>query len=293
MNLPSILVTGADGQVGSELRALANSFPRFRFVFTTHADLSIEDPEALENLFSSYKPGFLINAAGYTSVDKAEAEKEKAFSINALAVSVMASLCKKYQTQFIHLSTDYVFDGNADTPYTENSIPNAAGVYGSSKLMGEELALKANTRSLIIRTSWVYSEFGKNFVKTMLRLMKEKKEITVVNDQFGSPTYAADLAETLVYLISNCRKQIENNPGIYHYTNQGIISWYEFAVAIKEISGSPCLILPISTREYPTAAKRPAYSALDTSRIRKIFGISLNEWKTSLAKCMHHIKNTP
>jgi len=293
MNIPTILVTGANGQLGSELRALANSYPQIHFTFTTRKDLPIEKADALEKFFSRYKPEYLINAAAYTAVDQAESEKEKVYSINTEAVSIMAALCKKYHTQFIHISTDYVFDGSAGIPYTEDSVPNPTGVYGSSKLEGEQLALQLNAQSLIVRTSWVYSRFGKNFVKTILRLMEEKQEIDVVNDQFGSPTYAADLAETLVFIVSNCKKQIENSPGIFHYSNKGIISWYEFALAVKEITGSLCQVNPITTEEYPTIAKRPAFSALDGSRIQKVFGIRLKDWKTSLATCLHQIKNAP
>jgi dTDP-4-dehydrorhamnose reductase len=293
MNLPTILVTGSKGQVGSELQALANSYPQFRFAFTSRNDLPIENTDALEKFFSRYKPEYLINTAAYTAVDKAESEKEKVYLINTEAVSIMAALCKKYNTQLIHISTDYVFDGNAVTPYTEDSVPNPTGVYGNSKLQGEQLAVQLNPQSLIIRTSWVYSRFGKNFVKTMLRLMEEKDEVGVVNDQLGSPTYAADLAEAILYIISNCKKQIENSPGIFHYSNKGIISWYEFALAIKEIIGSTCRVNPITTEEYPTATKRPAFSALDTTRIQEVFGVRLKDWKTSLATCVHQIKNAP
>lgn len=293
MKIPAILITGANGQVGSELKALAKSYPQFNFIFTTREELSIENTKALENLLSRNNPEYLINTAAYTAVDKAESEKEKVFLINAEAVSAMASICKKYNTQFIHISTDYVFDGNGTTPYSEDSFTNPTGVYGSSKLLGEQQAFTVNPHSLIIRTSWVYSRYGNNFVKTMLRLMNEKKEINVVNDQFGSPTYAADLAETLVFMIFSCKKQIENSPGIYHYCNKGIISWYEFALAIKELSGFSCRINPITTSEYPTPARRPAYSALNTSRIEKNFGVSIKDWKISLAKCLQQIKNAP
>lgn len=293
MNLPKILVTGANGQVGSELKALEAFYPQLRFSFTTRDDLALEKEDEVENFFRHDPPQYLINTAAYTAVDKAESDQEKAFLINTEAVATLALICKKYKAKFIHISTDYVFDGNSTSPYTENSVPNPATVYGSSKFRGEQKAFELNPQTLIIRTSWVYSTFGKNFVKTMLGLMKQKDQLNVVNDQFGSPTYAADLAEAIMYIVSNCRNQIENNPGIYHFSNKGIISWYEFALAIKQITNSTCHINPITTKEYPTAAKRPAYSALDPSRIRKIFGIDLKDWQESLTRCLSKIKNAP
>ena len=235
----------------------------------------------------------VINCAAYTAVDRAEQEKDMAFQINGEAVGVLAAVCKEHDTKFIHISTDYVFDGTATVPYKEDSPTNPQSVYGASKLEGEKQALQFNPDTIIIRTSWVYSEFGKNFVRTMLKLMKEKEEINVVNDQFGSPTYAADLAEAILQIIVNL--SIHTSPrtthgGIYHFSNEGVISWYDFAVAIKEITGSNCKINPIPTSQYPTAAKRPAYSVLDTSKIQQIFNIKLNGWEESLAVCLERLK---
>ncbi len=283
---PKILVTGSNGQLGKELKQLEASFPRFDFIFLSREDLPIHHFELVRNFFKGYHPQYLINCAAYTAVDKAESEKELAFQVNAEAVGVLAAVCKEYQTRFIHISTDYVFDGTATTPYTEDSPVNPQSVYGASKLNGEKEALQFNPEAVIIRTSWVYSEFGKNFVKTMLKLMSEKEELNVVSDQVGSPTYAADLADAILQIISSGKW----HPGIYHYSNEGVISWYDFAVAIKELSGSNCSVKPIPTSRYPTPAKRPAYSVLDKTKIKAVFGLRLKDWKSSLATCISLIK---
>jgi dTDP-4-dehydrorhamnose reductase len=239
----------------------------------------------VRHYFNTYQPQFCINCAAYTAVDRAEQEKDRAFHINAEAAGVLAAVCKEHDCKFIHISTDYVFDGTATAPYKEDSPTNPQCVYGASKLEGEKQALQFNPDSIIIRTSWLYSEYGKNFVKTMLKLMKEKDEINVVNDQFGSPTYAADLAEAIMVIINNQQSIIKTH-GIYHFSNDGIISWYEFAVAIKKISGSKCKINPIPTSQYPTPAKRPAFSSLDSTKIQKTFGIQIKDWKDSLANSL-------
>ena len=230
-------------------------------------------------------PTFCINCAAYTAVDKAESEKDLAFLINGESVGVLAAICREHDTKFIHVSTDYIFNGEATYPYTENFPTDPINVYGASKLEGEKQAMQLNPDSIIIRTSWVYSSFGRNFVKTMMRLMNEKNEVKVINDQLGSPTYAADLAEIILEIIPDWK------PGIYNYSNEGIISWFDFALAIKEIINSPCEIKPILTVEYPTAAKRPAYSVLDKSKIQETFGVHLNDWKKSLAICIEKIKS--
>ncbi len=283
---PKILVTGSNGQLGKELKQLESSFPQYEFVFLSREDLPIHHFELLRNFFKGYHPQYLINCAAYTAVDRAETEKELAFQVNAEAVGVMAAVCKEYNTKLIHISTDYVFDGTATKPYTEEAPTNPQSVYGASKLEGEQEALQFNPDTIIIRTAWVYSEFGKNFVKTMLKLMSEKEEISVVADQVGSPTYAANLAQAILAIVSSANWQ----PGIYHYTDEGIISWYEFALAIKEITGSTCRVNPISTTAYPTPAKRPAYSVLDKSKIQKTFGVVTNNWKSSFAVCLSKLK---
>ena len=288
---PKILVTGANGQLGKELRQLAPLHPQFEFVFLSREDLSIHHFELIKNTFKAYHPQYCINCAAYTNVDKAESEKELAFLVNGEAVAVLAAVCKEYNSKFIHISTDYVFDGTAGTPYKEDDPVNPVNTYGESKLAGEKEAMRLNPDSIIIRSSWVYSEFGKNFVKTMLKLMKEKEEISVVNDQIGSPTYAADLAKVILNIIASCQLPIANClPGIYHFSNEGAITWYDFAVAIKELSAFSCKINPITTEQYPTPAKRPHYSVLDKTKIQKTFGIQIKDWKESLTICLEKIK---
>ncbi|MBI3137973.1 MAG: dTDP-4-dehydrorhamnose reductase [Sphingobacteriales bacterium] len=279
---PVILVTGANGQLGKELKQMEPVFPGFRFIFLSREDLPIHHFELVRNFFKGYQPTYLINCAAYTAVDRAESEKELAFQVNGESVGVLAAVCKEYDTRFIHISTDYVFDGKGKTAYTPESPTNPQSVYGASKLEGEQQALLYNPGSIIIRTSWVYSEFGKNFVKTILRLLNEKEDLDVVNDQVGSPTYAADLARVILDIIASGKWV----PGIYHYCNEGIISWYEFAVAIKELTKSNCRIHPVPSAQYPTAAKRPAYSVLDTAKLRETYSTGSRNWKESLAACM-------
>lgn len=287
---PKILVTGANGQLGKDIRESSSSYPEFEFVFLSREDMPIHQFELVRNFFNTLKPAFCINCAAYTAVDKAESEKELAFQINGEAVGVLAAVCREHNTKFIHISTDYVFNGEGTYPYTENFPTDPINAYGASKLEGEKEATQLNPGSIIIRTSWVYSSFGKNFVKTMMRLMNEKDEVKVINDQIGSPTYAADIAEAILKIIANCESQISSwKPGLYNFTNEGILSWYDFALAIKEITGSPCDIRPIPTSEYPTPAKRPVYSVLDKTKIQENFGIQLKDWKKSLAMCIEKI----
>jgi dTDP-4-dehydrorhamnose reductase len=283
-NQPTILVTGANGQLGKELQMLAPVFPGYQFLFVTKEELSIEDADATERYFSAQPIDFCINCAAYTAVDKAETEQANAFLINATAVATLALACKKNNAQLIHISTDYVFDGTANQPYKETDKPNPVSIYGKSKLQGEAWAMQNAPSTIIIRSAWLYSSFKNNFVKTMLRLMQEKESITVVNDQLGCPTYAADLAAAILHIIASGKSK--TNPGIYHYTNAGITNWYGFAVAIKKITGSNCTINPITTAQYPTAAKRPAYSVLDTSKIKETFAVAAPDWEESLKRCM-------
>lgn len=288
---PTILITGANGQLGKELKNISPSFPNFKFIFLSREDLPIHYFELVRKYFEITKPNYCINCAAYTAVDRAEQEKELAFQVNGEAVGVLAAVCKKYQTKFIHISTDYVFDGTATVPYTENSATNPVSVYGASKLEGEKQAMQYNPGSIIIRTSWLYSSFGKNFAKTMLKLMAERNEINVVNDQLGSPTYAGDLANAIMDIIAGCRLPVANcQPGIYHYSNDGITSWYNFALAIKELTGSKCLVHPISTAQYPTAAKRPHYSGFNKEKIVQTYKLEIPFWKDSLKTCMGKLK---
>ncbi|MDQ6757415.1 MAG: dTDP-4-dehydrorhamnose reductase [Bacteroidota bacterium] len=278
----TILVTGAGGQLGMELWKISDEFPSYKFLFATRENLPIDNFKLVKNYFEQQQIDHCINCAAYTAVDKAESEKEKAFLINADAAGNLATVCKAHQTQLLHISTDYVFDGTALTPYKEEDKISPINVYGASKLKGEELVLNNNSSAIIIRTSWVYSFFGNNFVKTMLRLLKEKENIKVVSDQHGSPTYAADLAAVIMQII----KKEENQSGIFNYCNEGVINWYDFAKAIKKFIKSKCSIHPITTSEYPTAAKRPQYSVLDTTKIKETFGINIPIWKDSLHKCL-------
>ncbi len=283
-----ILVTGSNGQLGQEIKQAAVFYPQFEFLFLSKEDLSVHHVDEVRSFLSNFRPQYLINCAAYTAVDKAEQEKELAFRVNGEAVGVLAAACKEQHARFIHVSTDYVFDGTAKIPYTEDAPTNPQSVYGASKLEGEKQALQYNPDTIIIRTSWVYSQFGKNFVKTMLKLLQEKEEIKVVNDQSGSPTYAADLAEMILFIISSQQWQ----QGIYHFSNEGVISWYDFAEFIKELSGSTCKINPIPTSQYPTPAKRPPYSVLDTRKIRQVYGVRLKNWKDSLAECLVKLKGS-
>lgn len=286
MPSPSILVTGADGQLGRELQDAAGVFtPRFDFRFCTRRDLSIDNAASIQEQFDRIRPAWCVNCAAYTAVDKAESEKETAFRINGEAVGVLAETCRSWDTKLIHISTDYVFDGSSATPLKEGDPTGPLSVYGASKLMGEELAQKEQPDSVIIRTSWVYSAFGNNFVKTMIRLMKERPMIRVVNDQIGSPTYAADLATAILRIIDNS----VFHPGVYHYSNEGRISWYEFAQTIAALTHSVCQVEPIPTTDYPTPARRPHYSLLDKDRIKKVYDIPIPGWKDSLQRCLERL----
>lgn len=281
----TILVTGSGGQLGMEVWKLSDEYPIYKFLFTTREDLAIDKFDLVKKYFEQQQIDVCINCAAYTAVDKAESDKEKAFLINADAAGNLAAVCKAHQTKFIHISTDYVFDGTASVPYKEEDKISPVNVYGASKLRGEELVLNNNPSSIIIRTSWVYSFFGNNFVKTMLRLLKEKESINVVGDQYGSPTYAADLADAIFKIINN-ENNADSSAGIFNYCNEGVITWFEFAAEIKKNIKSKCGINPIPTSAFPTPAKRPQYSVLDTSKIKKTFGITIPKWKDSLHKCL-------
>jgi dTDP-4-dehydrorhamnose reductase len=288
-----ILVTGSNGQLGMELQQLAPSYPGFEFIFTTRQELPLDNAEAIDNLISLNQPQYLINCAAYTAVDKAESEKELAYRVNAEAAGIIAATCRQSNIQLIHVSTDYVFNGMGKVPYKEDDPTDPVNFYGDTKLEGEKKVIAANSSSIIIRTAWVYSEFGKNFVKTMLRLMADKQEISVVSDQSGTPTYAADLAEAILMIIDNTSSANAGwLPGIYHFSNEGEITWFDFAIAIRELSGSLCKVNPIPTSDYPTPAKRPFYSVLDKAKIQQTFGIPAREWKQSLAVCIERIKKS-
>lgn len=285
MSSNKILVTGSNGQLGSELKELASGYPQYQFVFLSREVLPINDKSAIEQIFREQQPAYLINCAAYTAVDKAESEKEQADEINGTAVGLLAMCCKSQGTKFIHFSTDYVFNGNASFPLKETDVVDPVNAYGASKLLGEQLALQNNPESIIIRTSWVYSFYGKNFVKTMIRLMKERESIGVVNDQIGSPTYAADLAEAVMMVIASGKWE----PGIYNFSNEGIISWFDFANEIKRLIHSSCNINEVTTEQFPTPAKRPRYSVLDKTKIRQTYSLQLKDWKESLKVCINKL----
>jgi len=280
-----ILVTGANGQLGMEFRLLENKYP-FTFYFVAKDELSVTDFSAITDFIKKNSIDYCINCAAYTAVDKAETETENAFLVNATAVGNIARACKENNTKLFHFSTDYVFDGTADQPYKESDEVSPVNAYGASKLKGEQLALQSNEETIVIRTSWVYSRYGKNFVKTMMKLMKEKDKLSVVSDQRGCPTYAADLAESVMNIIT----ERSFAAGVYHYCNEGIISWFEFAEMIKEYADLKCKIKAITTEEYPTPAKRPGYSALDTSLIKKTFNLTIPDWKSSLKQCIRFLE---
>ncbi len=278
-----VLVTGANGQLGQSLQFIAGNYPSIQFVFYSSSDLDITKKECCQAVFNQHQPNYCINAAAYTAVDKAESEPEKAHLINVVGAKNLAEVCKENNTILLHISTDFVFDGTHTNSYTEEDTPNPIGVYGQTKLDGEKAIQETFDNYFIIRTSWVYSQFGNNFMKTMLRLAAERDSLSVVNDQIGTPTNAVDLAECLVKIIqSNNQQPTTNNFGIYNYSNEGQCSWYDFAKKIFEIHKIKIDLQPIATLSYPTPAKRPTYSVLDKRKIKEVFGVAINDWEESL-----------
>lgn len=283
----NILVTGANGQLGKCIQDLAREHSDLNFSFTDILELDITDENFVKHYFEDNSFDYCINCAAYTAVDLAESETYMAFLINAEAVKILAKACSLNNCCLIHISTDFVFDGKKPNAYVEEDTPNPLSVYGSSKLRAEYYVQNILKEYFIIRTSWVYSEYGHNFVKTMLRLGNEKKEVNVVNDQIGSPTYARDLGGFLIALLLNNKNQY----GVYHYSNEGEISWYEFAIKIFEIAELRLKVNPISSSEYPTPAKRPKNSKLNKDKTKKAFNISIPFWSNSLINCFSRIKN--
>lgn len=277
-----VLVTGANGQLGQSLQFIAPNYPDIHFVFCDSKVLDITNLNNIHQVFEQYKPDYCINTAAYTAVDKAETEAEVAHLINVIGPKNLAEVCKEFDTILLHISTDFVFDGTKNTPYTEIDIPNPTGVYGQTKLDGEKAIQEIWHKHFIIRTSWVYSQFGNNFMKTMLRLASERDKLSVVNDQIGTPTNAVDLAEVLVKIISEHSKLNTEHFGIYNFSNEGQCSWYFFAKKIFEFNGVKINLEPIPTTSFPTPAKRPGYSVLDKSKIKNTFGVEVNYWETSL-----------
>jgi dTDP-4-dehydrorhamnose reductase len=286
----TILVTGKNGQLGSELQALAKVFPKYQFLFTDKESLDVTKEKAVEDFFRTHNFDALINCAAYTDVDKAEAEPELANAVNHFALGYLAKACKEHQVKLIHISTDYVFDGTATTPYLETDSTNPQSVYGQSKLDGELLMKLVNpAHSIIIRTSWLYSVYGSNFVKTMMGYGKEKDVLHVVNDQLGSPTYAADLAKAIVDILPQLNtSEVET----YHYANTGSCTWYVFAHTIFEMKAVDGEVKPIPTSEYPTPAQRPQYSVLNTNKIQSAFNIKIPHWTQSLKHSLDSFTET-
>jgi len=273
-----VLVTGANGQLGQALQFIAANFPEIDFIFCSSSDLDITDETNCKTVFEKYQPDYCINAAAYTAVDKAESEYEKAHAINVTGAKNIAEVCKIHDTVLLHVSTDFVFDGEKTIPYTEEDLPNPTGVYGLTKLDGENAVATIWEKHFIIRTSWVYSQFGNNFMKTMLRLASDRDTLSVVNDQIGTPTNAVDLAEALLKIIESGKEVY----GVYHFSNEGQCSWYDFAKKIFEVNVVSINVNPIPTTSYPTPAKRPKYSVLDKSKIKKAFGLDIKKWEQSL-----------
>jgi dTDP-4-dehydrorhamnose reductase len=286
--MSTIFVTGANGQLGSELQKLSGATGH-RFIFTDIDTLDATNFSALDNFCQSKKIDFIINCAAYTAVDKAESESDKAFLINRDAVKNLAQLANSKNAVFIHISTDYVFDGANNTPYKETEKVNPLSVYGKSKVEGEIEALKYD-RTVVIRTAWLYSSFGNNIVKTILRLSAERDVLKFIFDQTGTPTYAGDLAQAIIQIVDDTEKK-GLKPGIYHYTNEGVCSWFDVAWEIVNFTKSNCKIEPIETHEFKTAAQRPQYGVLNKQKIKDNFGIEIPYWKTSLFKCLKILTN--
>ena len=283
-----ILVTGSNGQLGQELRQFSVKYPFHEFLFTDIAELNITDYTFVDQFIQKNKPEVIINCAGYTAVDKAETETEFAMELNAKAVGHLAGNAAASGAIFIHISTDYVFNGAKSTPYNEEDIPDPQSAYATTKYEGELETIRNASRGLIIRTSWLYSEFMHNFVKTIIFKGVERGMLNVVYDQVGTPTYARDLAGTLMSIVPQL--DTLDKVDLYHYSNEGVASWYDFATAIVEYSGIRCRINPILTAEYPLPAKRPFYSLMDKSKIKKKFGIEIPYWRNSLKECIQKIK---
>jgi dTDP-4-dehydrorhamnose reductase len=286
----TILVTGSKGQLGNELSVVSKSYYGYEFIFTDVDILDITDPRQTSEYFKKEKPDWIINCAAYTAVDKAESEKEKAFLINSTGVENIVKAIRGTECRLIHISTDYVYNGKSNIPYSETDEPDPYSVYGKSKLSGEKHAL-LHSESLIIRTSWLYSSFGNNFVKTILKLLQIKEFLKIVYDQTGTPTYARDLATTILNIVSGVIKnQRAFIPGIYNYSNEGVCSWYDFAIAIKEESDSKCNILPVLTEEYPLPARRPLYSVLNKKKIKESYDLNIPYWRDSMKECIKLLK---
>ena len=286
--MKTILVTGANGQLGNSIRRLAAGYPQYAFVFTDVDTLDICDAQAVNAFVKEKQVDYIINCAAYTAVDKAEDDEALCLRINRDAVRNLGEAARMAGARVIHVSTDYVFDGTNHLPYVETDNTCPASVYGRTKLAGEQALQEVCPDAVIIRTAWLYSEFGNNFVKTMLRLGNEREQLSVVFDQIGSPTYAGDLAAAIFAVLVQAEADAFV-PGIYHYSNEGVCSWYDFAVKIMELGNAPCRVLPIESKDYPAKAARPHFSVLNKAKIKTIYKISISHWEASLRECMKRI----
>ncbi|HOZ15585.1 MAG TPA: dTDP-4-dehydrorhamnose reductase [Tenuifilaceae bacterium] len=283
----NILVTGANGQLGTEIRYLHNLYPHFNIIFTDFHELDITNAKSVEKALDALKPAFLVNCAAYTAVDKAEQEGTQANLLNAIAPKILADACKKYGAKLIHVSTDYVFDGKANTPYNEDSTVNPQSVYGKTKLTGEQNVLESGV-GMVIRTSWLYSAYGSNFVKTILKHGAVKPELGVVFDQTGTPTWAHDLAKAILQIIDSGTENFK--PEIFHYSNEGVCSWFDFAHEIVSLSNLNSKVKPIETKDYPTLATRPQYSVMNKQKIRNLYNVETPYWRESLIDCLKQLR---
>ncbi len=289
--IKTILVTGQNGQLGQSLKALVPQNQPYHFTFTGRNELDLSDAQKIAAYFKQNTFDAIINCAAYTAVDKAEAEPELAEAINHLAVKQLAEIAQKNDSLLIHISTDYVFDGTSCRPYSEDAAINPQNIYGTTKLKGEQAIQQTACDSVIIRTSWVYSEYGNNFVKTMLRLGDEREQLNLIFDQVGTPTYAADLAESILKIIDSHQNGFKQEKRcLYHYSNEGVCSWYDFAKTIFELSAVQCAVSPIETKDYPTPAKRPYYSVLNKAKIKQQYQLNIPYWKDSLQACLNKLK---
>ena len=286
-NRIKVLVTGSNGQLGSEIKAISSDYPTLSITFTDINELDIADENAVNHFIKTLNPHFVVNCAAFTAVDKAETEIDLAAKLNSVAPNIIAKACKDNGCKMIHISTDYVFDGESNRPYDEQSQVNPVSQYGISKLKGEQEVILSGV-GMVIRTSWLYSSFGGNFVKTIIRNGKIKPELRVVSDQIGCPTYARDLANVILTIISKGQEAFV--PEIFHYSNEGVCSWYDFAGEIIRLSNINCKVSPIGTIEYPLPAKRPQYSVFNKDKIRKSYHITIPQWKESLSNCIAILK---
>ena len=288
----NILVTGSNGQLGSEIKDLAASYKNFNFFFSVLPALDISNRNQLDVFFTENKINTVINCAAYTAVDKAEEDEIIAKKVNSEGVLNLVNAVAKVNGKLIHISTDYVFDGNSFLPYQESDEVNPIGVYGNTKRSGELAVINANIDGIVIRTSWLYSAYGNNFVKTMLRLGGEREELGVIFDQVGTPTSASDLAKTCLDILSyNEEAKINGKGKLYHFSNEGVASWYDFAVAIMELGKVDCQVKPIQTKDYPTLAKRPPFSVLNKTKIKTDFEIEIPYWRDALVSCINKLEN--